>query len=91
MNPLLKCCGVYCACLMVFGIVFFAILATMEKNGNIFLTREHPDETGEKITALLITIGINGVCLINCIACVIIGTRREAEEAKKQAELDLKR
>ena len=90
MHPLAKCCGMYCACLMVCGIVFFAILAVMEKNGNMFLTKAHPEETGDKITALLLTIGLNAICLVNCVACVVIGTRREAEEARKRAEQALK-
>ena len=91
MNPFAKCCGAYCACLMVFGIIFFGILAIMENNGNMFLTREHPEQTGDKIFALVIAMAINAVCFVNCVACLIIGTRREAEEARKQAELDLKR
>ena len=77
---------------MVSGIVFFSILTIMLKNGNMFLTRNNtPDEVQDKITALLFTIGLNAVCLVNCVACVIIGTRQEAEEARKKAELDLKR
>ena len=63
----------------------------MEKNGNMFLTREHPEETGDKIKALLFTMALNAVCLINCVACVIIGNKREAEEARKQKELEIKK
>lgn len=79
MHPIAKCCGVYCGCLMVCGIVFFAILAIMERNGNMFLTKTHPSEAEreDKVKVLLITMAINAVCLVNCVACVIIGTRRE--------------
>jgi hypothetical protein len=91
MNPFAKCCGLYCSCLMVTGIIFFAILAVMESRGNIFLTREHPEATDEKVNALMIAMALNAVCLINCIACVVVGTRREKEEARKQAEEDAKR
>ena len=43
MNPLAKCCGVYCACLMITGIIFFGILAIMLKNDNKFLSKGTPE------------------------------------------------
>ena len=91
MNPLAKCCGVYCACLMISGIVFFAILAIMLKNGNKFLEKGTPEENGERITALMICIGVNAVCFINCTVCVIVGSRKEAEEEKRRQEEERER
>jgi len=49
MHPIAKCCGMYCACLMFSGVFFFAILAIMEANGNPFLTRDYPEETGDRV------------------------------------------
>jgi hypothetical protein len=43
MNPISKCCGTYCACLMVSGIVFFAIMIAMFQTGNPFLIKGQTD------------------------------------------------
>ena len=68
----------YCSCVMVSGIVFFAILAVMESNHNMFLTHgKSQDEIDEKISALYITMGVQLVCLVSCIANIIVGTRKE--------------
>ena len=80
MHPVSKCCSLYCSCVMVSGIIFFAILAVMESNGNMYLTRKHPTETAEKLNVLYITMGVNLVVLISCVICFISGTRKEKEE-----------
>ena len=91
MNPLAKCCGIYCACLMITGILFFTILVIMLKNNNAFLSKGTPNENPDRITALLIAIGVNAVCFVNCTVCVIVGTRKEAEEEKKKQEEERER
>jgi hypothetical protein len=40
MNPLLKCCGYYCACLAFIGIIMFAILMGIIKNENPYFIKE---------------------------------------------------
>ena len=91
MNPLAKCCGIYCACLMITGIVFFAILITMLKNNNKFLSKGTPEENPDRITALLIAIGVNAVCFVSCVLCVISGTRKEAQEDQRRQEEERER
>ena len=67
-NDFLKCCGMYCSCLLVVGIGFFLILIGLIHSGNVFLLREE-HEKEEKIDALVTAIIINAVCLVGCIAC----------------------
>ena len=84
MHPAAKCCSLYCSCVMVSGMIFFAILACMEANGNIFLTRgQTPAQTAEKQNVLYITIGVNLVIMISCIGCFMNGTKKEREEADR--------
>jgi len=91
MNPLAKCCGIYCACLMITGVLFFAILAIMLKNNNAFLSKGHPEENPDRVTALFIAIGVNAVCFVNCVVCVIVGSRKEAEEELRKEEEERER
>lgn len=56
MNPIAKCCGFYCAFLMILGIGFNIILICMIAAGSEFLTRE--GGSNEKIYALA---GASGV------------------------------
>ena len=63
----------------------------MLKNGNKFLEKGEPKENPDRITALLIAIGVNAVCFVNCTVCVIVGTRKEAEEEKRRVEEERER
>ena len=69
-RDLLKCCGMYCSCLLVVGIGFFAILISLIHHENVFLLRER-SEKEEKIDALVTAIIINAVCLVGCIGCTV--------------------
>jgi heme/copper-type cytochrome/quinol oxidase subunit 2 len=81
----------YCSCLMVSGVVFFIIIAIMESNGNPFLNRNHPEESGDRVRALIIAICINIVCFIGCVTCVVTGNRKEALEKLRKDEEQLKK
>jgi len=75
---------------MVSGMVFFAILAIMESNHNMFLTHgKTQEEIDQKISALYITMAVQLVCLVTCIAQIVVGTRKEREEEQRQRELDI--
>lgn len=50
MNPIAKCCGFYCAFLMILGVGFNLILIAMMAAGSEFLTAE--GDTNDKMTAL---------------------------------------
>ena len=92
MHAVAKCCSLYCSCVMVSGIVFFAILAIMEANGNMFLTRgQTPEQTSDKITALTTTMVVNFIVLILCMGYYITGSRKEKEEMERQKQLNLQR
>ena len=77
MNQGLKCCGYYCSCLMIFGMLFFLILIIMQVNRNPFLTSKDPEETSDRISALAIAMGINLVCLFNCIMCLKVNDKKD--------------
>ena len=92
MHPVAKCCSLYCSCVMVSGIIFFAILVIMERNHNIFLTRGKTQaEIDEKVSALYTTMFVNVVALLIFITCFVMGTRKEKEEEQRQRELEISR
>ena len=79
MNPLLKCCGYYCSCVSILGVVFFAILIGLVKDQNPFLVRhQDEEERHEKVRALVIAIIVNSVCFVGCLGCVCFGRYRES-------------
>lgn len=57
MNPIAKCCGFYCAFLMILGVFFNLILIAMIAAGSEFLTREGGAD--DKMTAL------GGACIVS--------------------------
>ena len=81
MNPVAKCCSLYCSCVMLSGIIFFAIIAIMESNHNMFLTRGMTDaQVSEKVQVLYITIALCLVTMLTCAGFFVVGTRKEQEE-----------
>ena len=89
MNPILKCCGYYCACLAILGTVFFAILIVIVDNENPYLVKGQSEEQlAEKIHALIVAIFVNAACFVLCVGCVCIGRLQEAKLAKLEEEKD---
>ena len=76
MNPIMKCCGYYCSCILLVGIIFFLILICLIQSENPYLLK-HPEEKGDKVEALTIAIICNAVCVGLCIACLIYGKMTE--------------
>ena len=85
---LLKCCGMYCSCLLTVGIGFFLILMGLIYSGNHFLLREE-HEKEEKIDALVTAIIINAVCLVGCIACTCYVKMTDKGEPIDDDEVEL--
>ena len=67
MNPIAKCCGFYCAFLMILGVGFNLILIAMMAAGSEFLTIE--GDKDDKMTALGIA------CIVRLLWCLIFLTR----------------
>jgi len=92
MHVAAKCCSLYCSCVQVFGIIFFAILATMFANHNIFMTRGKTQaQIDDKISTLFITMGVQLVALLLFLACFMRGTKKEKEEEDRQRLLDVQK
>jgi Sec-independent protein secretion pathway component TatC len=56
MNPIAKCCGFYCAFLMILGVFFNLILICMIAAGSEFLARD--GQTEDRMYAL------GGACVV---------------------------
>ncbi len=82
MHPIVKCCGYYCACLAILGVVFFSILIALVHDANPFLVR-HQDEAErrDKIEALVIAIVANSICFVLCAGCVCFTKYKESKTA----------
>ena len=87
-RDLMKCCGMYCSCLLVVGIGFFLILIGLIHNENVFLLREK-SEKDEKIDALVTAIIMNAVCLVGCIACTCYVRMTDKGEPVDDDEIEL--
>lgn len=89
MNPILKCCGYYCSCIAILGVVFFGILIGLVRDENPFLVRhQDEEERGEKVQALIIAIIFNSVCFVACAGCIAFGKYKESLQ-KDEYEDDL--
>jgi multisubunit Na+/H+ antiporter MnhC subunit len=86
MNPIMKCCGYYCSCITLVGIVFFGILIGLIKSHNPWLTKEFPHDIDTRVEALVIAIIANAVCFGLCVTCVVIGTCQEIKAQKNSKE-----
>ena len=85
MNPIAKCCGYYCSCVSIVGIVFFGILIGLIKSHNLWLTREFAHDIDHKVDALIIAIVANAICFGVCVTCTVIGTCQEIKAAQKSS------
>jgi len=87
MNPIAKCCGFYCSCILVVSFIFFGFLIQFIRERNWWIIRDFPHKTDEKIEALSIVMVMNAVCLVLCAGCTFFGVRAEkAEELRLQKE-----
>eukprot|EP00347_Sterkiella_histriomuscorum_P021119 403335179 len=84
----MKCCGYYCSCLLIVGIVVFGILIGLIQSHNPWLTREFRHETDQKVDALIIAIIVNAVCFVLCVACLAVGSCSEIKQKKLQEQED---
>ena len=91
MNPLIKCCGYYCSCLCVVGIIVFALLAIMEANMNPVLARIAPEESTDRRNALIIACVVNAVCATMILVSIHVLGKKEAgkTEAGKKKDREI--
>ncbi len=89
MNPIMKCCGYYCSCLIAVSFFFYALLIYLINERNWWIIRDFPHDTDSKIKAITIAMIVNAVCLVGCVGCLAYGQaqeRKEAEEAERREE-----
>ncbi len=77
MNPMIKCCGYYCSCILLVSFAFYGVLIALLHQKNPYLTRDFPHEIDDKIDAVIIALVVNGVCFVGCVLCTVIGTCKE--------------
>ena len=89
MNPILKCCGFYCSCILVVSFFFYAVMIALIQQRNWWIIRDFAHDTDSKIDALTIAMAVNAVCLVLCIGCTAYGRNLEKKElAKAEADED---
>ena len=89
MNPIMKCCGYYCSCIIVVSFFFYAILIYLIESKNWWVIRDFPHDTDSKVKSIYIAMAVNAVCLVGCIGCLMQGQaeeKRAAEEAERREE-----
>ena len=89
MNPIMKCCGYYCSCIIVVSFFFYAIMIYLIKAGNWWIIRDFPNDTESKVKSIIIAMVVNAVCLVGCISCLRYGQAQEklqAEEEERREE-----
>lgn len=86
MKPISKCAAITAIVLSIFGLLFFPIISIAESRGNLVLTRKYPEETKDRIQALWISWCVMLILLVNSSIYLYIGSRREAQQAKRDAE-----
>jgi len=87
MNPILKCCGYYCSCLLIVGIVVFGIMIGLIQAHNPWLTREFGQNIQPRVDALIIAIIVNAVCFGLCVVCLVVG---QVKETKERREIEIR-
>ena len=87
MHPIMKCCGYYCSCVIVFSFAFYGILIYLISSRNWWIIRDFPDDTDSKVQAITIAMVVNAVCLVGCVGCLKYNAAKEEEE-RIRAERD---
>jgi hypothetical protein len=87
MNPIMKCCGYYCSCVIVFSFAFFGILIYLINSGNQWITRDFHEAPESRVQAITIAMIVNAVCLVGCVGCLKYNAAKEEEE-RVRAERD---
>jgi len=75
----MKCCGYYCSCILLVGVVVFGIMIGLIQSHNPWLTREFKHDIDSRVDALIIAIIVNGVCFFMCVACLMVGSCQETK------------
>lgn len=87
MNPILKCCGYYCSCIIVVSFFFYGILIALIQNRNWWIVRDFSHDTDSKIESITLAMIVNAICLAVCVGCTAYGTIQERKE-QARAEMD---
>jgi hypothetical protein len=88
MNPIAKCCGYYCSCILVVSFFFFGILIALIQQRNWWIIREFAHDTDSKIEAITLVMITNGLCLFLCVGCTVYGTMQEKKELLRLERLE---
>ncbi len=89
MNPIMKCCGYYCSCIIIVSFFFYAILIYLIQSHNTWVIRDFHHDADKKVESIVIAMIVNAVCLVGCIGCLAHGKaqeKREAEEEERRQE-----
>ncbi len=80
MNPIMKCCGYYCSCIIFVSFFFYGMLIYLIGQRNWWLIRDFPHDTDSKIEALTFAMIANAICLIGCVGCLWYNNMQEKKE-----------
>jgi hypothetical protein len=83
MNPIMKCCGYYCSCILIVSFFFYGILIYLIQTRNWWIIRDFPHDTDSKVQAITLAMVANAVCLAGCIGCTWYGRQQELKELAK--------
>ena len=89
MNPIMKCCGYYCTCIIMVSFFFYGMLIYLIKERNWWIIRDFPNDTDSKIKAITIAMVVNGICLLGCVGCLVQGQNQEKREAEEKERREM--
>ncbi len=79
MNPIKKCCGYFCSCILVVSLFLLWNLFEVIKERNWWIIY-FSNDTDTKFYAIVIVMIMNALCLVLCAGCTLNGVRAEKEE-----------
>jgi hypothetical protein len=90
MKAISKFSAFYVLGISILGFLILPLLAIAESRGNPLLNKNHPEEAGDRASALWISWVAMVICLLNSAIYLLIGQMRETKQARKDAEAEAK-
>ena len=91
MTPFIKLFAMQYACIFLFGVLFFLVMAGLESLHNPLLSRDDPDESGKRTQACIISAAIFFTLFVMLAFYIRRETIKERVIREEQERIDLER
>lgn len=79
------------ALISTLGILFFPCMVAMQMRGNPKMTQKHPEDSADRVQALMICLVVCFIMLANSLIYLWLGSKFDRERARREEEEEIAR